>query len=115
VARDGQVGWLGEALAAPRFHLLLWCRSTDALDTSQLAALHYRLPDMLAMHYLTQDAAPGALHDGDGQALARLGVNDTAHYLIRPDGHIGYRAAGTDLTGLQHYLARWFPPTTPAR
>ena len=67
------------------------------------------------MHYLTREAAVGALHDVDGQALARLGVNETAHYLIRPDGHIGYRAAGTDLNGFRHYLIRWFPATTPRR
>ena len=32
-----------------------------------------------------------------------------AQYLIRPDGHIGYRCGGTDLDGLQHYLAHWLP------
>ena len=29
--------------------------------------------------------------------------------LVRPDGHIGYRSGGTDLRGLEHYLARWLP------
>jgi hypothetical protein len=43
--------------------------------------------------------------DVGGQALARLGVEQTAHYLIRPDGHVGYRAAGTDPDGLQRHLA----------
>jgi flavin-dependent dehydrogenase len=42
-------------------------------------------------------------------ALARLGVGEVAHYLVRPDGHLGYRAAGTDLGGLERYLARWLP------
>jgi 2-polyprenyl-6-methoxyphenol hydroxylase-like FAD-dependent oxidoreductase len=111
VARDGQVGWLGEALAAPRLHLLL-CGRTDEWDADQLAALRGRHPDLLAAHHLTREAAAGALHDVDGQALARLGVNETAHYLIRPDGHIGYRAAGTDLDGLQQYLNRWLPNPT---
>jgi hypothetical protein len=36
-------------------------------------------------------------------------VKGTAQYLIRPDGHIGYRCGGTDLNGLQRYLTRWFP------
>jgi hypothetical protein len=27
----------------------------------------------------------------------------------RPDGHVGYRAAGTDLDGLARNLARWLP------
>jgi hypothetical protein len=61
---------------------------------------------------MTREATPGALEDFDGQVLARLGVDRTAQYLIRPDGHIGYRCGGDDLAGLQRYLARWLP-TTP--
>jgi hypothetical protein len=29
--------------------------------------------------------------------------------LVRPDGHIGYLCGGTDLGGVERYLARWFP------
>jgi 2-polyprenyl-6-methoxyphenol hydroxylase-like FAD-dependent oxidoreductase len=112
IARDGQVGWLGEELAAPRFHLLL-CGRLDDWDANQLAAMRRRHPDTLAVHHLARDPVPGALHDVDGQAFARLGVDDTAHYLIRPDGHVGYRAAGTDLHGLQHYLTHLLPHATP--
>jgi 2-polyprenyl-6-methoxyphenol hydroxylase-like FAD-dependent oxidoreductase len=112
IARDGQKGWLGEALAAPRFHLLL-CGRPDDWDANQLVAMRNRHPDTLAVHHLTHDPAPGALHDVDGQAFARLGVDDTAHYLIRPDGHVGYRAAGNDLHGLRHYLAHLLPHATP--
>jgi hypothetical protein len=43
------------------------------------------------------------------RALALLGVREVAHYLVRPDGHVGYRAAGTALDGLERYLARWLP------
>ena len=116
IAQDGQVGWLGEALAAPRFHLPL-CGRLDDWDTHQLAALRSRHPDTLAVHHLSREAVPGALHDVDGQAFARLGVDDTAHYFIRPDGHVGYRAAGTDLHGPQHgpqhYLTHLLPHPTP--
>ena len=54
---------------------------------------------------------PGALHDPDGQALRRLGLTaaHTAQYLVRPDGHVGYRAGGTDATQLARYLRRWLP------
>jgi len=52
--------------------------------------------------------------DVGGQAFARLGVKQTAHYLIRPDGHVGYRAAGTDLDDLQRHLAHWLPHTHTA-
>jgi 2-polyprenyl-6-methoxyphenol hydroxylase-like FAD-dependent oxidoreductase len=111
IVRDGQACWLGEALGTPRFHLLL-CGPPGDWHPSQLTALRHRYPDTLAVHHLTRAATPGALHDLEGQVFARLGVEDTAQYLIRPDGHIGYRCGGDDLAGLQRYLARWLP-TTP--
>jgi 2-polyprenyl-6-methoxyphenol hydroxylase-like FAD-dependent oxidoreductase len=112
IARDGQTGWLQEALAAPRFHLLL-CGPANAWQTEQLATLHARYRALMAVHRLTREAAPGVLHDVDGQAFARLGVDREAQYLVRPDGHIGYRSRGTDLGGAERYLARWFPGIRP--
>ena len=106
VSRDGEECWLGEALALPGFHLLL-CGRPDDWEAGQLANLHRRHPDTLTVHQLTRDAAPRALHDVEGQAFSRLGVENSAHYLIRPDGHIAYRAAGVGLDGLQHYLDHW--------
>ena len=111
VARDGQVSWLGEALAEPGFQLLLCGRPGD-WDARRVATVSGRHAGTLAVHHLTREAARGALHDLDGQAFARLGVKGTAQYLIRPDGHIGYRCAGTDLDGLQRYLSRWLPNAT---
>jgi 2-polyprenyl-6-methoxyphenol hydroxylase-like FAD-dependent oxidoreductase len=108
IARDGERCWLGEALAEPRFHLLL-CGPVGDWHPSQLAALRHRHPDILAIHHLTREATPGALHDLDGRAFARLGVDGTAQYLVRPDGHIGYRCGGDDLAGLQRHLSRWLP------
>jgi 2-polyprenyl-6-methoxyphenol hydroxylase-like FAD-dependent oxidoreductase len=112
IARDGQECWLGEALARPGFHLLL-CGPPADWHASQLTAMRQRYPDTLAVHHLTRAAAPGALHDLHGQGFARLGVDGNAEYLIRPDGHIGYRCGGDDLAGLQRYLARWLPNATP--
>jgi 2-polyprenyl-6-methoxyphenol hydroxylase-like FAD-dependent oxidoreductase len=108
ITRDGQTGWLQEALAAPRFHLLL-CGPANAWQTEQLATLHARYRALMAVHRLTSEAAPGVLHDVDGQAFARLGVDREAQYLVRPDGHIAYRSGGTDLGGAERYLTRWFP------
>ena len=114
VARDGQAYWLGEALVGPGFHLLL-CGPPGVWHPSQLTSLRHRYPDLLAVHHLTREATtPGTLHDLDGQVFARLGVDSSAQYLIRPDGHIGYRCGGDDLAGLQRYLTRWLP-TTPSR
>jgi hypothetical protein len=49
------------------------------------------------------------MHDVDGRAFARLGVERAAQYLVRPDGYIGYRSGGTELDGLQRYLGRLLP------
>ena len=108
ILRDGQAGWLQDALAAPSFHLLL-CGPTDGWDADRLAALQAGCAGLVAMHRLTNQAAPGVLQDVDRQAFARLGVDHTAQYLVRPDGHIGYRSGGTELAGVHRYLARWLP------
>jgi 2-polyprenyl-6-methoxyphenol hydroxylase-like FAD-dependent oxidoreductase len=106
---DGQPQTLHRALATPRFHLLLagatatW--PTD--DTTVLGDRHARLVDV---HRLTRGTHAGALVDVDGHAHTRLGLdrtNQAAHYLVRPDGHIAYRAATTDLGGMRIYLDRW--------
>jgi hypothetical protein len=61
------------------------------------------------VHRLSARPAPGALHDATGDAHRRLGVptGRPAQYLVRPDGYIAYRVAGTDLDGLRRYLDRW--------
>jgi hypothetical protein len=62
-----------------RFHLLL-CGPPADWYVSQLAALRRRYPETLVVHHLTREAiTPGALHDLDGQAFARLGVDGAAH------------------------------------
>jgi 2-polyprenyl-6-methoxyphenol hydroxylase-like FAD-dependent oxidoreductase len=108
ISRDGQAGWLHDAVAAPSFHLLL-CGSADGWDSDRLAAMRERHDGLLVVHLLARRAAAGALHDLNGQAFARLGVEGTAQYLVRPDGHIGYRCRSTNLGGVDRYLARWLP------
>jgi 2-polyprenyl-6-methoxyphenol hydroxylase-like FAD-dependent oxidoreductase len=98
------------ATAAPGYHLLL-CGPTTAWQTT--TAGHWGEAGLVAVHHLTRQPIPGVLHDPDGTALCRLGLDPAgqhpAHYLVRPDDHIGYRAGGTDLTGLHAYLTRWLP------
>jgi FAD binding domain len=89
IARDGQTGWLQDALVAPSFHLLL-CGPADGWDAEHLGALQERYGGLLAVHRLARKAAPGVIHDRERQAFARLGVDDAAQYLVRPDGHIGH-------------------------
>jgi hypothetical protein len=45
-----------------------------------------------------------ALVDESGVAFERLGVQESAIYLIRPDGYVAYRCAGLDLAGAQRWL-----------
>jgi 2-polyprenyl-6-methoxyphenol hydroxylase-like FAD-dependent oxidoreductase len=108
IARDGQTSSLQETLATPTYHLLL-CGSPVDWDANQVAALQDSYAGLVAIHRLSREAAPGVLHDLDGQASARLGIEHTAQYLVRPDGYVGYRSAGPDLNGIKRYLARWLP------
>jgi 2-polyprenyl-6-methoxyphenol hydroxylase-like FAD-dependent oxidoreductase len=108
IARDGHSTWLQEALATPTYHLLL-CGSPIDWDRNHLEALQDRYAGLVSIHRLAREAAPAFLHDVDGEAFARLGVEDASHFLVRPDGYVGYRSGGPDLNGLERYLARWIP------
>jgi 2-polyprenyl-6-methoxyphenol hydroxylase-like FAD-dependent oxidoreductase len=109
VAVDGQLQTLHQALAAPRFHLLLTGTGAQwPADTATV--LEARHAAHVDTHRLTRRPETGRLVDLHGHAHRRLGLDRTdrpAHYLIRPDLHIAYRAAGTDPTGLRAYLDRW--------
>ena len=71
-------------LTGPRFQLLAFG------FTPQLPA---RLRDLVEPHTFP---AP----------LPRFGTTSPAHYLIRPDGHVSYRAPGADLSGCAEHLDR---------
>jgi 2-polyprenyl-6-methoxyphenol hydroxylase-like FAD-dependent oxidoreductase len=102
VARDDKIVSLQRELGAPGFHLLL-CGPPQRWSTTSIVDV--------AVHRLSRTPAPGTLTDAGGTAMRRLGVrgDGAAHYLVRPDGHVAYRAAGVDLTGLLAYLDRWLP------
>jgi 2-polyprenyl-6-methoxyphenol hydroxylase-like FAD-dependent oxidoreductase len=48
------------------------------------------------------------LRDGTGAFRTAYGVNGQAAYLIRPDGHVGYRAAFVSAEGLDEHLRRTY-------
>jgi 2-polyprenyl-6-methoxyphenol hydroxylase-like FAD-dependent oxidoreductase len=107
IVRDGRPSWLHEALTAPAFHLLL-CGPATGWPDDRVAAMRARHGALLAVHRLAgAQAAPGILLDPSGEVLARLAVVEAAQYLVRPDGHVGYRSGGTDTLGAERYLARW--------
>jgi 2-polyprenyl-6-methoxyphenol hydroxylase-like FAD-dependent oxidoreductase len=115
---NGKPSRLHKALAATGWHLLL-CGPPGAWTAQTTTQLAEFRASLVTVHRLTAQNAPGTLHDPDGQALHRLGLTagHTAQYLVRPDGHIGYRAGSTDITGLARYLRRWLPqpPTTTSK
>jgi hypothetical protein len=43
--------------------------------------------------------------DASASAFDRLGVEGSAVYLVRPDGYVAYRCAGTDLGGVDRWIA----------
>jgi hypothetical protein len=102
---NGQQSSLHNVVGTPGWHLLPCGPEHAWQDRSPGAS------DVLTVHRLSAQASGTGLRDPSGRALRRLGVgpNDTAHYLVRPDGYVGYRASGTDLTGLHAYLRRWIP------
>lgn len=108
--RGGQPTWLQQELAAPFMHLLL-CGPVAAWNSSEIVQLRRRYHDLLAVTHLSREVSPlidEALIDDGGGALSRLGVDDTAQYLVRPDGHVAFRCGGADLRGVAAYLREWF-------
>jgi 2-polyprenyl-6-methoxyphenol hydroxylase-like FAD-dependent oxidoreductase len=113
IVHDGHSTTLHAATARPAWHLLL-CGPTSAWPASELTQLDERHADLFTVHHLADTATPGALQDPGGRARSRLGLaaSDTAVYLVRPDGHIGYRSGGNDLTGLHAYVHTWLSAAT---
>jgi len=109
VTRNGRQTTLQCELVGPFLHLLLcgaldeWHAQADAVTACSTHC------DAVRVRHLTRTPSSDALVDERGEALDRLGVLDTAQYLVRPDGYIAYRCAGTDLRAVQQYLSRWFP------
>jgi 2-polyprenyl-6-methoxyphenol hydroxylase-like FAD-dependent oxidoreductase len=106
---DGRVTTLHRALSAPGFHLLLVGPSNVWTDRT-VEDLSSTYKGLLTVHRLTAERSPDVLQDHTGAALRRFGLTSSqaAHYLIRPDGYIAYRA-GAGLAGVHVYIARWLP------
>jgi 2-polyprenyl-6-methoxyphenol hydroxylase-like FAD-dependent oxidoreductase len=113
ITRDGWETHLQRELAGPDLQLLL-CGPIAAWERKRLDELagNWRAP--VVTEYLTPHASPTALVDTHGEALRRLGVSGSAQYLVRPDGYVGFRCAGTDPTQMDAYMHRWFAPAAPA-
>jgi hypothetical protein len=110
LARNQVNTYLQDELAGPRFHLLL-CGGLADWNSDQVTELTERYARLLAIDYLSRTAIPGVLTDESGQVHTMLGIDNSAQYLVRPDGHVGFRCAGSDLRAVTRYLERWFVST----
>jgi 2-polyprenyl-6-methoxyphenol hydroxylase-like FAD-dependent oxidoreductase len=111
VQRAARATYLQQELSAPGVQLLL-CGPVKAWDTNRVRQLMDEFPDLLRVTYLTREDADGAVIDVHDEALSRLGVESSAQYVIRPDGHVAFRCGGADLTGASGYLHTWFIPAS---
>ena len=89
--------WFLDELTDPAFHLLL-CGSPSGWDEPTLAAITRRHGDLLHIHRVSTVTRAVAEH---------WDVRDTAHLLVRPDGHVAYRREDADVSGVAALLARW--------
>ncbi|MBP3037834.1 FAD-dependent monooxygenase [Arthrobacter sp. zg-ZUI100] len=118
VREDGREIRLQELLATPGFQILLCGPGWPADTQLQLHNALGRLAPWLSVRRLnvgSRLAAPSTneIQDVSGLAFDRLGlsVRRPELLLVRPDGYIGFRSEGTDLSGALDYLTRL---TTPA-
>lgn len=109
---DGEDGpTLHQLLRAPSFHLLVCGVEAVPRPVAMLAAAR----DITIVHLPAR--SDGA--NTNASTLAALGVEPrsgsrSALYLVRPDGHIAYRAAGVDAGDLSRYLDEWIPGAGPS-
>ena len=104
---NGRFTYLQQALAGPHLALLL-CGDSRQWNSRELDRLRERYGRVMATHCLTSRGSDGPLVDEKGHAFARLGVQHTAQYLVRPDGYIAFRSAGRTFEQLDRYLADWY-------
>ena len=104
---------LQDLVAAPGFHLLLtgpgWPEDTPQQIHAALAGLGQLLTvQRLVVGSKLTASGPGIIEDVSGLAFERLGLSPRRPevLVIRPDGYIGYRSSGTDITGAVAYLER---------
>ena len=122
-APDVELGpsrWLAELLHGPQHTLLLFAASSTALlerfatMRDEIAA---RYGSLVSPVIVRLDPAHPAIGEVDrrGAAHARYGAEQGAIYLVRPDGYIAFRGAGTDVEVLRATLRQRFIVGTAAR
>jgi len=101
----GNASRLHRELCGPRFHMLL-CGSESEWDPIAVVDLEKKYPGLLSIRHLVREGSGSVLLDPTGEALALLGVQSDASYIIRPDGYVSYRSAGRTLAGAATHLSK---------
>jgi 2-polyprenyl-6-methoxyphenol hydroxylase-like FAD-dependent oxidoreductase len=107
VRMNGQATWLQQALAGPHLALLL-CGDDRQWDPGEIERLRERYGRVMTPYRLGPAGSAAPLIDEKGDAFTRLGVRETAQYLVRPDGYIAFRSSGRTFEQLERYLAEWY-------
>jgi hypothetical protein len=115
-APDVELGpsrWLAELLHGPQHTLLLFAGSSTALlerFATMRDEITTRYGALVKPVIVRIDPAHPAIGEVDrrGGAHARYGAEQGAIYLVRPDGYIAFRGAGTDVEALRATLRRRF-------
>jgi len=112
--------WLGALLHGPRHTLLLFAGQSTALlerfavMSDEIGARYGRLVEPVIIRLDPAHPAIGEV-DRRGAAHARYGAGPGAIYLVRPDGYIAFRGAGTDVEALRATLRQRFIVSTAGR
>lgn len=101
----GNASRLHRELCGPRFHMLL-CGPEAEWDPGALVQLEKQHTGLLSIRHLARDGSSSVLLDPRGEALAMLGVQSHATYIIRPDGYVSYRSAGRSVAGAAWHLSK---------
>ncbi len=109
VVHNGAPTTLHTVLARPGWHLLLCAPPGRCPPEVERVADEWQT--VLTVHQLSDREHAGVLHDTDGVARRRLGghADKLLLLVVRPDGHIGYRAGTPNAESLNQYLRRWLP------
>lgn len=108
----GELRRLHEVLHPPGFHLLLCGRAAD-VDEVTVDRLRHTGAAPLGVHRLGSRSGSGMLVDPTGALLRRLDAEDTAVYLVRPDGYVALRSRVGELDEVARHLAQMALLTAP--
>ena len=117
VWRGGSASSIFALCAGAAHHLLVFPGSTgaDAMDALRTLATEHL--GWVETHRIDPPRTPvsgtagaaDAWIDESGDAHRRYGITGAGYYLLRPDGHIAFRAPNLDAAPFAAYLRRVFP------